>query len=172
MRVKGIAARYRGTSASVRPCRNRTTTVAAPRAKYRRASRAKAATIGGMSAWKPLAVAALPALLLIGCASANRPLQFIGGTDLVYPTTARQQGIEGMVTVRYDVTADGAVENAAVEAATPPGVFDAAALAAVRTWRFNPPLRDGEPVAAPGQVSTLRFQLGDTSRYSRTGMGP
>jgi TonB family protein len=136
----------------------------------------KAATIGGMYAWKPLAplvaALALPALLLIGCAGANRPLQFIGGTDLVYPATARQQGIEGTVTVRYDVTVDGAVENVAIESATPPGVFDAAALAAVRTWRFNPPMRGGEPVAAPGQVSTLRFQLGDTSRYSRTGMGP
>ncbi len=113
----------------------------------------------------------LPLLLLIGCASAVRPLQFIGGADLIYPAEARARGIEGSVTVYYDVTVEGAVRNAVVQSATPPGVFDAAALAAVRTWRFNPRIVNGEPVAAPGQVSTVRFQLGDTSRYSRTGMG-
>lgn len=113
----------------------------------------------------------LPLLLLFGCASASRPLQFIGGADVVYPSAARVQGIEGAVVVRYDVTVDGLVANAVVESATPPGVFDAAALAAVRTWRFNPRIEGGERLPAHGQVSTLRFELGDTSRYSRTGLG-
>jgi hypothetical protein len=35
----------------------------------------------------------------------------------------------------------------------------------VRSWRYNPALRDGEPVAVDNVVSTLRFELGNGERY-------
>lgn len=99
---------------------------------------------------------------LAGCASGPRPLVLLAAADLAYPPAARDAGIEGQVTVRYVVTAAGRVARAAVLAAEPPGVFDAAALAAVRSWRFRPPTdRDGNPVEAPGRVSVVRFRLGD-----------
>ncbi len=102
-----------------------------------------------------------------GCASAARPLQFVGGADLVYPPQAKAAGIEGQVVVRYDVTVAGTVVNAVVEAAEPAGVFEAAALAAVRSWRFKAPVEDGVLVAAPSRVSEVRFQLGDADEYAR-----
>ena len=105
---------------------------------------------------------AFAALAVAGCASNYRPLQFIGGTDLVYPPSAKAAGIEGHVVVSYDVTVEGRVVNAAVTAAEPPGVFDQAALAAVRSWRFRPPLRRGEAVAAPARVSEVVFKLGES----------
>lgn len=107
-----------------------------------------------------------PALLALavlgGCASGPRPLVLLSGADLAYPAAARDAGIEGEVTVRYDVTVAGRVARAVVLAAEPPGVFEAAALAAVRSWRFRPPTDgDGNAAAAPGRVSVVRFRLGD-----------
>ena len=103
--------------------------------------------------------------LIAGCASSSRPLQFIGGDDLVYPAEARRLGIEGRVAVRYDVTPEGTVINAVVEEAEPPGVFETAALAAVRSWRFKAPIADGVSVAALDRVSQVRFWLGDADEY-------
>ena len=63
--------------------------------------------------------------------------------------------------VRYDVTAEGRVENARIESAVPAGHFEAAALDAVRSWRFRPLLERGTPAAAPNRVSEVAFKLGD-----------
>ena len=109
--------------------------------------------------------AGLLAVVAIGCASAYRPPQFVGGADLVYPEAAVAAGIEGRVVIRYDVTTDGRVANATVAQAEPPDVFEAAALAAVRSWRFRPAVRDRQAVAAPNQVSEVTFRLGDDGIY-------
>ena len=101
--------------------------------------------------------------VLVGCASPSRPPQFIGGADLVYPVDARADGVEGRVVVRYDVTAAGTVANAVVVESEPPGVFDAAALNAVRSWRFRPMVDQGEVVPAPARVSELVFRLGESA---------
>ena len=103
--------------------------------------------------------------LLVGCAGAYRPLQFIGGKDLLYPPQAKAAGIEGRVLVRYDVTIKGRVANARIESAAPAGYFEAAALDAVRSWRFRPLLERGKPAAAPNRVSEVAFKLGDDGRY-------
>lgn len=102
--------------------------------------------------------------LFVGCAGAYRPLQFIGGKDLLYPPQARAAGVQGHVLVRYDVTAEGRVENARIESAAPAGYFEAAALDAVRSWRFRPLLERGKPAAAPNRVSEVAFKL-DDGRY-------
>ena len=111
------------------------------------------------------AAALLLALASAGCASGFRPPQFAGGTDLVYPEAALAAGVEGRVLVRYDVTEEGRVVNVTVEVAEPPGVFEAAALAAVRSWRFKPAAEAGRVVAARNRVSAVTFQLGDDGKY-------
>ena len=112
----------------------------------------------------------LVALAVASCAGAYRPLQFIGGADLSYPPNAKAAGIEGRVVVSYDVTAEGRVANAEIAEAQPPGVFEEAALAAVRSWRFRPVLQRGQAVAAPARVSEVIFKLGeggDPALYER-----
>lgn len=49
-----------------------------------------------------------------------------------------------------DVAADGSVTDVEVERAEPAGVFDAAAVAAARQWRFQPAMEEGR--AVPGRV--------------------
>lgn len=71
-----------------------------------------------------------------------------------YPPVAYRQGLAGSVTLRFVVTADGRTRDIRVLAAHPHGVFDAAAIAAVRQWRF-------EPVAQPTPVvQTIAFKPG------------
>lgn len=64
-----------------------------------------------------------------------------------YPRQARARGIEGLVLVRLIIGTDGRVEpeNARVLQSVP--ALDAAALAAVRQWRFSPAIGlHGRPV--------------------------
>ncbi|MEM7096701.1 MAG: energy transducer TonB [Pseudomonadota bacterium] len=102
---------------------------------------------------------------LVACASGNRPLQLVAAADPQYPQSARDMGIEGFVVVQYDVTLDGRVVNARVVDSEPDLVFDAAALAAVKRWKFLAPKVQGQSVATTARRSTVTFKLGDTSRY-------
>jgi TonB family protein len=108
------------------------------------------------------------AVFVVGCLSAtNRPPEVLSAGGLVYPEQAYKQKIEGVVRVAYDVTVDGTVENARVVESNPPGVFDAAALDAVRKWRFHPAVRNGKPVATQDMVSPVKFKLGESEAYAR-----
>jgi TonB family protein len=65
-----------------------------------------------------------------------------------YPRRARTRGIEGEVTVRYDVDQRGRVENVSILSSAPGRTFEDAVRRAVRKWRHEPFLVDGRPVAA------------------------
>lgn len=64
-----------------------------------------------------------------------------------YPTRAAAAGIEGTVTLRFTVDAEGRVEDIEVIASEPPGVFDRAARRAISRSRFVPRQENGAPVA-------------------------
>jgi len=92
-------------------------------------------------------------------------MQLTSGAGPVYPPEAKAKGIEGKVVVRYGVSVDGRVIRARVDSAEPKGVFEEAALAAVRSWRYNPAVKAGRPVAVDNVVSTVVFQLSPTEKY-------
>jgi protein TonB len=74
----------------------------------------------------------------------------------VYPVAARSLRAEGRVTLRLAVRPDGSVSRAIVEECSRTGLgFEAAALAAVKRWRYEPaPLQPG-----PRTVSvTIHFR--------------
>ena len=114
----------------------------------------------------------LSALLLFllvpaGCATSDRPLQLVAGAGAIYPSAAKADGVEGQVKVAYGVTVDGRVVRATVVESEPAGVFDEAALEAVRQWRFNPPVADGKPQSVERLTSVLRFRVGDDRDYDQ-----
>lgn len=78
----------------------------------------------------------------------------------IYPSGAAQRGIEGYATIKFTIGPSGNVTDAEVIGSDPPGVFDRAALKAIRRWRYDPKLVDGRPVARPNQRVTLTFELG------------
>lgn len=96
---------------------------------------------------------------LFGCVTPNRPPMLLVAEGPVYPEFAAVQRLEGFVTVAYDITVSGNVVNVRVINSEPVGVFDNAAIEAVRDWQFLPMQRSGTPVPAERQISTLTFKL-------------
>ena len=76
-----------------------------------------------------------------------------------YPEQARTRGIEGQVILEFTVTAAGTTRDLRVLDARPAGVFEAAALAAAREFRYRPRVVAGAPVDVPGVRSRIRFQI-------------
>jgi protein TonB len=77
-----------------------------------------------------------------------------------YPKDALKRGLGGEVRVRFTLDADGRVKSAEVVNASPAGVFDRAALDAVRRWRFKPPAA-GSPDFEATVVTNIVFRPDD-----------
>jgi TonB family protein len=90
--------------------------------------------------------------------SANQ-LTLIKSVQPRYPLEAEKRSVEGWVELDFTVTDTGAVEDVAVDAAKPAGVFEAAATTALLQWRYRPIVRNGNPVATRARVR-IRFTLG------------
>jgi len=75
-----------------------------------------------------------------------------------YPQSAMAQHITGAVTLEYTVDIHGDTRDIHVVEATPPGVFDQAAINAVKHWRYAPLLVNGAAVEVPVKAR-LRFEL-------------
>ena len=73
-----------------------------------------------------------------------------------YPRSARMSRRIGSVVLRCTVRADGTVTDLAVVRGEEP--FIAAALKAVRRWRYEPAMFEGHPVSVPHKIE-VRFEL-------------
>ncbi len=69
-----------------------------------------------------------------------------------YPWRARRRGTEGETTVRIAVDREGRVRVLEIVASRPTGVFEKSARRAASTLRYDPAVRDGEPVATETEV--------------------
>jgi TonB family protein len=69
-----------------------------------------------------------------------------------YPEVARSRGAQGYVDIIFTVRTDGSVGDVTVAGAEPAGIFEQAAMASVRKWRYAPVIRDGRPVEQRARV--------------------
>jgi protein TonB len=76
-----------------------------------------------------------------------------------YPPAAARSGIEGTVILIIDVDANGNVVDVSVEKSSRNRDLDRAAIAAAKTWRFNPSLVNGQKAAGRVRVP-VDFNLG------------
>lgn len=130
-----------------------------------------------------------PALIVIGCVACatlvlgadapppTDPALLVSGEPLLktwvapeYPAAARAAKQEGRVMVEMVVDAEGGVTDVRVARSENP-VFDEAALAAVRQWRFKPGLDEGKPVAF-GLVGPVEFRLAPKEKIPAGGLPP
>jgi TonB family protein len=85
------------------------------------------------------------------------PARLLSSGPLPYPAAARQAEIE--VDLPLELVVDGAGRVTAARGLTRVGYgLDEAALAAIRSYRFSPALRDGRPVPVRMRW-TVQFRL-------------
>lgn len=75
----------------------------------------------------------------------DTPPEPITKVSPVYPDLAREAGVDGTVMTRALVCVNGTVADVHIVKSIP--MLDAAAVAAVRRWRYQPAIRVGRPVA-------------------------
>lgn len=90
----------------------------------------------------------------------DRHPKAIGSVRPVYPEAAQRDNIEGTLKLKLRIDDLGRVQDAEVVEATPPGIFDEAALAAFRKARFQPAMKDGRPVRYEAYIR-VEFELKD-----------
>ena len=84
-------------------------------------------------------------------------LKVLKRVDAVYTPAAKEARIEGTVILRVLVGRTGEVEGVEILKGLPKGL-SAAAVAAIRQWRFEPATVDGKPVPARATL-TVNFSL-------------
>ena len=103
----------------------------------------------------PLPVAPLATAAPASDAAAGAAPHKIHGARPAYPDAARTAGTEGWVDLHFTVSPAGEPELITVTGADPHGLFEDAAVEAVRQWRYS-------PRATPGEVDQrVYFRLSD-----------
>lgn len=87
-------------------------------------------------------------------AAVETPASVLSQAPPSYPVEAMRQGARGEVVIDVSIAIDGSVVDATVEHSSGYRSLDTAAMQSIRRWRFNPALRDGQPVP-----TTLRIPI-------------
>ena len=75
-----------------------------------------------------------------------------------YPQSALTKGVSGSVLLSFTVDAKGNTSDLQVLQSTPAGVFDRAAVSAVKRWKYAPVVVNGAAVEVPTRT-LVRFEL-------------
>jgi TonB family protein len=89
-----------------------------------------------------------------------RPPRKLRDVRPVYPETLREAGVEGIVSLEAVIGKDGATASVRALSARVHPELAKAAIDAVRQWRFDPTLLNGQPVDVVMTVS-VEFRLSD-----------
>jgi TonB family protein len=85
-----------------------------------------------------------------------RPPLLISSVPPVYPPLAQSARVQGVVVLAVTISRDGVVDNVAVVSGHP--LLNDAAIAAVRQWRYQPQVLNGQAMAVQTTVS-VNFSL-------------
>ncbi len=84
-----------------------------------------------------------------------------------YPAQALMSGREGWVELSFIVSKDGKVGDVMVEDSSSPA-FEHAAASALRTWRYTPAKRNGQPVEQSMTRTKILFELANDQNEGAT----
>jgi TonB family protein len=82
----------------------------------------------------------------------------INKLDVLYPTRAIQDNVEGWVELSYTIAANGSVSSVKIVNSQPAKVFDSSAANAVSRLRYKPVLKDGKPISV-GTMVRIVFRV-------------
>lgn len=86
-----------------------------------------------------------------------KPAVLTRGMPPIYPRRARNVGLEGEVLMVVKILENGRAVGARILRSSSP-LFDEAAVACVKKWRFDPATKKGKPVAV-WYEATVRFTI-------------
>jgi protein TonB len=90
----------------------------------------------------------------------TKPLPLKRPNEIEYTQEARASGVEGRLVLRVTINPDGSVAKVEVLHSVNASL-DAAAIAAIKTWTFEPAYRCGKPSTGGTYTLARRFELGD-----------
>lgn len=97
----------------------------------------------------------------------DRKARLIYHTEATYPPDAREKKIEGSVVLRFTVNHEGTPQNINVKRSLYPSL-DQAAVESVSKWRFEPAMKDGQPVSM-WMEAEVNFNLNSDEQPFRRG---
>lgn len=103
--------------------------------------------------------AAAPSAAPAKPAAESHAAKVVSAANPDYPVEAARNQTSGYAVVEFTVAADGSIENAHIVESSPRRLFDNAAVQAVRRSRFEPAVKDGQPVAST-LVRRIDFKFG------------
>lgn len=74
---------------------------------------------------------------------------------LIYPQRAYEMRLGGKMVLRIFINEQGGIDRVSVLAATPPGVFEEAALTATHELQFSPALKNGRQVKSQKTIEVI-----------------
>jgi protein TonB len=96
--------------------------------------------------------------LLVGIGKGDTEVMPLMRQPAIYPQRAKARKIEGFVTARLSISADGSVTDVEVVSAEPPGIFEREAVRAMYRYRFDPKVVNGQAVGQTA-MQTVEFKL-------------
>ncbi|ELV7517990.1 energy transducer TonB [Photobacterium damselae] len=76
-----------------------------------------------------------------------------------YPARALKQGAEGYVVLQFTIDTQGRPSDISVVEAKPRRLFERDAMRALRKWKYQAKVIDGQSVEQPGQTVKLEFKI-------------
>lgn len=107
--------------------------------------------IGGAGGGPPPPPKATPSRVRVG--GAVQAAKLVNRVQPMYPPLARQTRISGTVKLHAIIGKDGTVQSLTVESGHP--LLVQSALDAVRQWRYQPTLLNGEPVDVDTEIDVI-----------------
>ncbi|MDE1236517.1 energy transducer TonB [Vibrio aestuarianus] len=77
----------------------------------------------------------------------------------VYPAKALKRSVEGFVTLSFTIDEVGKATNIKVVEAKPVRMFEREAIQAVKKWKYQPQIVDGQAISQNGQTVTVEFKI-------------
>lgn len=77
----------------------------------------------------------------------------------VYPAKALKRSVEGFVTLSFTIDEMGKATNIKVVEAKPVRMFEREAIQAVKKWKYQPQIVDGQAISQNGQTITVEFKI-------------
>ncbi|MCE0492513.1 energy transducer TonB [Vibrio salinus] len=95
----------------------------------------------------------------LGKLADNRQLMPVYRVEPNYPTRALRRNIEGYVIVQFDINEEGRPFNVRVIESKPKNIFNREALRAVKRWKYQPSIDNGQPSVVKGQQTKVEFRI-------------